>query len=108
MLMNENEEKELFQLADEMSGELEPYNNPSKVLNKDSVYVLMDNALRKIFLWIGQSAGVRARFIASNAAQHLQRLKGLTYRVVTVDQGEETSEFISVITPLVIPDQFGK
>ncbi|MHA2054794.1 MAG: hypothetical protein ACW99F_14500 [Candidatus Hodarchaeales archaeon] len=106
--MNEKEEKELFQLSKEMSGELEPYNNPSKVLNKDSVYVLMDNALKKIFLWIGQSAEVRARFIASNAAQHLQRLKGLTYRVITVDQGEETNEFINIIAPMIIPDQFNK
>ncbi len=108
MLINDIEDKVLFQLSNDVSGELEPYNNPTRTLKKDSVYVLMDNAIRKIFLWIGQSAGVRSRFIASNAAQQLQRLKGLTYRVITVDQGDETTEFIQRISTMIMPDQFNQ
>ena len=107
MLVNDNEEKELFQLSAEMSGELEPYSNPSKTLKKDTVYVLLDNAMKRIFLWIGQTAGVRSRFTATAAAQHLQRIKGLTYRVVTIDQGNETSEFIQRISTMIQPEQFG-
>lgn len=108
MLVNEKEEKELFQISDDISGELEPYNNPSQLLKKDSVYVLLDNTLKKIFLWIGQSAEVRSRFIAANAAQKLQRIKGLTHRVITIDQGEESLEFIKLISPMVLPEQFRK
>ena len=107
MLVNENEEKELFQLSREVEGELEPFDNPEKTLKKDAVYVLLDNALKRIFLWIGQTAGVRSRFTATAAAQHLQRIKGLTYRVVTVDQGDETNEFIQRISTMVQPEQFG-
>ena len=108
MLVNDNEEKELFQLSEELSGELEPYDNPSQTLKKDAVYVLLDNAMKRIFLWIGQTAGVRSRFTATAAAQHLQRIKGLTYRVVTIDQGNETNEFIQRISSMIQPDQFGK
>ena len=107
MLVNDNEEKELFQLSMDMSGELEPYSNPSKTLKKDAVYVLLDNTMKRIFLWIGQTAGVRTRFTATTAAQHLQRIKGLTYRVVTVDQGNETNEFIQRISSMIQPEQFG-
>jgi hypothetical protein len=108
MLVNEKEEDELFQISGDVSGELEPYNNPSQLLKRDSVYVLLDNTLKKIFLWIGQSAGVRSRFIATNAAQNLQRKKGLTHRVITIDQGKESLEFIKVISPMVLPEQFRK
>ncbi len=108
MLVNEKEEKKLFQISDDISGELEPYNNPSQLLKEDSVYVLLDNTLKKIFLWIGQSAEVRSRFIAANAAQKLQRIKGLTHRVITIDQGEESLEFIKEISPMVLPEQFRK
>ncbi|MHA2095939.1 MAG: hypothetical protein ACW98F_15065 [Candidatus Hodarchaeales archaeon] len=108
MLVSDTEEKELFQLSAELSGELEPYNNPAQTLKKDAVYVLLDNAMKRIFLWIGQTAGVRSRFTATTAAQHLQRIKGLTYRVVTIDQGNETNEFIQRISSMIQPDQFGK
>ena len=107
MLVSDDEEKELFQLSTEMSGELEPYSNPSKTLKKDAVYVLLDNAKKRIFLWIGQTAGVRSRFTATTAAQHLQRVKGLTYRVITIDQGNETNEFIQRISTMIQPEQFG-
>ena len=106
MLISDTEEKVLLQLSNEVSGELEPYNNPEGKLNRDSVYVLMDNVLKKIFLWIGESAGVKSRFIATNAAQQLQRLKGLTYRVITEDQGSESNEFVQRISSMIIPDQF--
>ena len=108
MLVTNDEDKSLYQISTDISGELEPYEDPSQQLKKESVYVLLDNALKKIFLWIGQSAGVRSRFIASNAAQNIQRIKGLTHRVITIDQGDETSEFITSISSMVIPDQFSK
>jgi len=106
MLTCEIEEVELYQLSDAISGELEPYNDPSHLLDNKSVYVLLVNPLKKIFLWIGQSAGVRARFIATNAAQNLQRVKGLTYRVITIDQGDESSEFVEAVTSQILPRQF--
>ena len=108
MLTSELEEVELYQISDEVSGELEPYNNPSQILNNDSVYVLLVNPLKKIFLWIGLAASVRARFIATNAAQDLQRMKGLTHRVITIDQGDEPSEFIEAVTTQILSKQFNQ
>ena len=100
MLVNENKDVELYQLSNETSGELEPYNDPSQHLNKESVYVLLDNTVKKIYLWIGNASGVRSRFIATNGAQQLQRVKGLTHRVITIDEGYEPNEFIKSISSL--------
>ena len=52
MLTSDTEDQVLLQLSKDISGELEPYSNPERKLKTDSVYVLMDNALKKIFLWI--------------------------------------------------------
>jgi len=104
MLVHEKEEKTLFKLSEENSGELEPFKSSSRLLKKDSVYVLQDNTLKKIFLWIGRSADVRSRFIASTAAQKLRKLTGLTYRVITIDQGGESKEFLNALAPMIIPD----
>jgi hypothetical protein len=103
MQVLEKKEKKLFQVSKDDSGELEPYNSSSRVLEKDSVYVLLDNPLKKIFLWIGRSADVRSRFIASTAAQNLRKLTGLTYRVITIDQGGESKEFMNRISPIIVP-----
>ncbi|MFW9852451.1 MAG: hypothetical protein ACFFDS_05890 [Candidatus Thorarchaeota archaeon] len=104
MLIFEKEEKEIFQISADGSGELEPYSSSSKHLKNDSVYVLVDKTLKKIFLWIGLSADVRSRFIASTAAQRLRERKGLTYRVITIDQGGETKEFLKAISPMILPE----
>ncbi|WP_455465180.1 hypothetical protein [Candidatus Hodarchaeum mangrovi] len=103
MLVQEKNEKILFQITEDGSGELKPYNSSSRLLKKDSVYVLLDNTLKKIFLWIGQSADVRSRFIASTAAQELRNTTGLTYRVITIDQGGESREFIKALSPMTVP-----
>ena len=104
MLIFEKEEKQLFQICTDGSGELEPYSGSSRHLKKDSVYVLMVNTLKKIFLWIGFTADVRSRFIASTAAQKLREKKGLTYRIITIDQGGESKEFLEAISPMVLPE----
>ena len=106
MLISEMEEVELYQISDSVSGELELYNNPSQQLRNDSVYVLLVNPIKKIFLWIGQTATVRTRFIATNAAQNLQRVKGLTHRVISIDQGDEPPEFVEAITTQILSKQF--
>ncbi|UCE14056.1 MAG: hypothetical protein JSV04_02490 [Candidatus Heimdallarchaeota archaeon] len=104
MIDHEKEEKTLFQIPENDSGELEPFKSSSRLLKKDSVYILLDNTLKKIFLWIGQSADVRSKFIASTAAQKLRNLTGLTYRVITIDQGGESKEFMRALSPMTIPE----
>jgi hypothetical protein len=68
-----------------------------KELKAKAVFILVDDENRKIFIWIGKGSAVKIRFISSTAATEIRRLYGLTYRVQTVDQGEESSEFLECI-----------
>ncbi|MFX0182313.1 MAG: hypothetical protein ACFE95_04440 [Candidatus Hodarchaeota archaeon] len=110
MLINEEKEVELLQLDSKISGAVKPYNDPIHLLKETEVYILIDDAHKKIFLWIGSQAGVWPRFIGTNAAQQIQRNRGLTHRVISIDQGEETVEFIQSISSIdmIKSDQFKK
>lgn len=108
MVVVEETNVELLQLNNSISGALENCSNSIQLLKEDQVYILINDALKKIFIWIGSHAGVRPRFIGTNAAQRIQRIRGLTHRVVSVDQGEESVEFINSISSLIPTDQFNK
>ena len=74
-------------------GHWDPVAFSPKELKPKAVFILVDDENRKIFIWIGKGSAVKTRFISSTAATEIRRLYGLTYRVQTVDQGEESSEF---------------
>jgi hypothetical protein len=76
--------------------------NPS--LESEQTYILINEASKQIFLWIGSKANVWARFVGACFANTLQRTKGLTYRVISIDEEEETLEFTKNFS-LLKPEQ---
>jgi hypothetical protein len=71
-------------------------------LKVKEVYILVDDSRKEIWIWIGQNADVKTRFISSTAATEIRRLYGLTYRVKTVDQGLEPPIFLDCINSIPI------
>ena len=69
-------------------------------LKARQVYILVDEHRREIWIWIGQGADVKIRFISSTAATEIRRLYGLKYRVKTVDQGQESQIFLDCINSI--------
>lgn len=61
--------------------------------NLDSVAIIIDDDARRIYLWIGETADVRKKFIAARKATELKRERGLIYRIRNIDQGYESDEF---------------
>jgi hypothetical protein len=78
-------------------GHWDPVAFSPKELKVKTVFILVDDEKRKIWIWIGKGAAVKTRFISSTAATEIRRLYGLTFRVQTVDQGEEAKEFVECI-----------
>ncbi len=78
-------------------GHWDPVAFSPKDLKAKSVFIIVDDEKRKIWIWIGKGAAVKTRFISSTAATEIRRIYGLTYRVQTIDQGEETKEFTESI-----------
>lgn len=69
------------------------------VFKPDQVYVIVDEPLRRIFIWKGATSPVRKRFISSRVAQdlqgELQKDAGFhRCKIISVEQGDELSEFL--------------
>lgn len=69
------------------------------ILHPKQVAIIVKEDFRRIFIWKGSSPHVRKKFIASQVAQELQTEMvqiGHLHRckVVTVEQGDETKEFL--------------
>ncbi|MFX1415969.1 MAG: hypothetical protein ACFFC0_04105 [Promethearchaeota archaeon] len=66
-------------------------------LETHSVYCIVDEATRSIFLWKGRLSGVRKKFIGAHVANRMRNEHGTTFRVHSVDEGDETSGFFTAL-----------
>lgn len=67
------------------------------VLNSDMVALIVDEEKKQIWIWKGETARVRRKFIAARKSQDLRGELGLSFRVDSIDQGSEPNEFINLI-----------
>ena len=66
-------------------------------LENDSVYIIVDESKRKIFIWKGEQAPVRRKFISAKTAQQMRQEKyGMVYRIDSLDPGIEGKDFLSI------------
>lgn len=93
MKETQKEDLQLYKVAEDYSGELKEMKKPPDSLKSTNVYILVNDLLLKIYVWIGGETHVRARFIGAQSAQSLQRARGATYHVITVEGGDEIEEF---------------
>jgi len=79
-------------------GELNPVPVSSlSDLSDENVYIIVDENSRKIFIWKGEKAPVRRKFISAKAAQQMrQEQYGMVYRIDSLDPGLEGREFLSL------------
>lgn len=73
--------------------------NGKKTLLPEQVVLIVDEDLRRIYIWKGAQSSVRKKFIASRVASELQnQLANASNfhrcKVVSVDQGDEPIEFL--------------
>ncbi|MHA2379870.1 MAG: hypothetical protein ACXADO_05605 [Candidatus Thorarchaeota archaeon] len=66
-------------------------------LETHSVYCIVDDTTKSIFLWKGRLSGVRKKFIGAHAANRMRNEQGTTFRVHSVDEGDETSGFFTAL-----------
>ncbi|UCG02059.1 MAG: hypothetical protein JSW11_21005 [Candidatus Heimdallarchaeota archaeon] len=69
------------------------FTSPEKDLKKSEVIIFLDEESRQIFIWTGSESSVRKRFISSQIARQMRLERGMTHRISTEDQGNETSKF---------------
>jgi hypothetical protein len=81
-------------------GHWDPVAFSKRKLKAKEVFIVVDDASRKIWIWLGKDASVKTRFISSTAATEIRRHYGLTYRVNTADQGQEPQNFLDCINSI--------
>ncbi len=82
------------------TGELMELTIPGELkteLNSGRVLIIVDDDDRKIWLWKGAEAGVRKKFIAARQGQAVRSQRGLVYKVLSIDGGEEPDAFLSLL-----------
>lgn len=75
-------------------------NNGNGVLHPYQVAIIIKEDLRRIYIWKGFTSSVRKKFIASRVASELQQelVTNAGFhrcKVISVDQGDEPSEFLN-------------
>ncbi|MFW9849515.1 MAG: hypothetical protein ACFFF4_10250 [Candidatus Thorarchaeota archaeon] len=65
-------------------------------LSSNSVFCIVDNSNKSIYLWMGSNCGVRKKFAGAQTASQLRTEQGNGFRVRPLDEGEEPSDFLSI------------
>jgi hypothetical protein len=69
-------------------------------LEDEEVYIVINQALRKIFLWVGIAAPARSKFVGAHSANVIQRETGIVYRVENVEPQSESSDFLRTLSAI--------
>ncbi|MFX0087862.1 MAG: hypothetical protein ACFFAU_19580 [Candidatus Hodarchaeota archaeon] len=90
-------EQDVHVFIPSMDGEYMPVSFTSKDLKDKEVFIILDESDRHIFIWTGINSSVRKRFISSQIARQIRLEKGMTHRISTEEQGNETNKFTSLM-----------
>lgn len=85
-----------------MDGEYVPvtFTSPEQDMKDTEVLIFLDEETRHIYIWTGENSSVRKRFISSQIARQMRLEKGMTHRISTEDQGNETVHFKEFVNKL--------
>ncbi len=78
-----------------MDGEYIPvkFTSSAEDLKDTEVLIFLDGEDKHIYIWTGENSNVRKRFISSQIARQMRLEKGMTHRISTEEQGNETKKF---------------
>lgn len=77
-------------------GELNEIKNP--VFSTGDVYLLDDQS--SIYVWIGSKCSVDEKTVGAASARKLDQERGGAAKIITVDEGQETAEFLKAVASM--------
>lgn len=83
-------------LPDGTTEEIKTQKPIKDILDTEECYVIVDDELRKVYLWKGEKSSVRSKFIGAKRSQEIRGMVGMHFGVVPQDEGEEEPDFIKV------------
>ncbi|MHA1291528.1 MAG: hypothetical protein ACTSQJ_02540 [Promethearchaeota archaeon] len=76
-------------------GELEEINKP--IFSTGDVYLIDDD--KTIYIWIGEKCSVDEKTVGAAQARTLDQQRGGAAKIITIDQGQETADFLKLVAP---------
>jgi len=90
----------LFEIDEENEDfrEININNDPiHTIFDHFSIFIIVDPLGKEIWMWIGENASIRKKFIATQNAPNIRDKYGIDFRIVTVDEGNEPPEFKEIV-----------
>ena len=91
LLFEIDEEKESFREIEDLDS---PIHN---LFDSSSVFIIVDPLDKEIWMWIGENASIRKKFIATQNAPNIRDRYGVDFKIVTIDEGNEPLEFKEIV-----------
>ncbi|MHA2289098.1 MAG: hypothetical protein ACXABG_09955 [Promethearchaeota archaeon] len=67
------------------------------LFDSTSIFIIVDPLGKEVWMWIGEKASIRKKFIATQNAPNIRDRYGIDFKIVTVDQGNEPPEFKEIV-----------
>lgn len=91
LLFELDEENEVFREIRNINAPIHPY------LVSSSIFLIIDPIDKHVWLWHGNDASIRKKFIASQNAANIRDGYGVDFKIVAVDEGSELSRFKEIV-----------
>jgi hypothetical protein len=99
--MNILEEQFLLFEVDEKNEELREIKTidetVSKMFDHFSIFIIVDPLDKEIWIWVGENASIRKKFIATQKVPTIRDRYGIDFKIVTIDEGSEPLEFKEIV-----------
>ncbi len=61
----------------------------------DRVFCIVDDTNKNVYIWLGKEANVRKRFVGARVASRIRGELSTGFRVRSLDEGDEPSDFFN-------------
>jgi len=87
LLFEIDEENEDFNEIEVEDGSLHMF------FNHFSIYIIVDPVNKKVWIWHGENASIRKKFIAAQKTPEIRNNYGVDFKITAIDEGSEPPEF---------------
>ena len=63
------------------------------LIDNFSIYLVVDPVNKEVWIWHGENASIRKKFIAAQKAPEIRNNYGIGFKIEAIDQGNEPPEF---------------
>ncbi|MBY8979618.1 MAG: hypothetical protein KGD72_04460 [Candidatus Lokiarchaeota archaeon] len=68
-----------------------------KLLHKFFIFIIVDPKEKSVWIWQGEKASIRKKFIATQRAPEIRDKYGVDFKISTIVEGSEPPEFKNLI-----------